>query len=70
MKNELVKLCVDTVNNRVQNYSKFEADEVIRKAFFEMNIAKESRIAKLKQDKLKFITCSSPLKAFNEIYKK
>ena len=36
MKNELVKLCVDTANSRVQNYSKFEADEVIRKAFFEI----------------------------------
>lgn len=36
MKQELVKLCVDTVYNRVQNYSKYEADEVIRKAFFEI----------------------------------
>lgn len=36
MKNELVKLCIDTANNRVQNYSKNDANEVIRKAFFEI----------------------------------
>lgn len=36
MKKELVKLCVDTVNNRVQNFSAHQADEAIRKAFFEI----------------------------------
>lgn len=36
MKTELVKLCVDTVNNRVQNFSSHQADEAIRKAFFEI----------------------------------
>ena len=36
MKKELVKLCVDTVNNRVQNFSTHQADEAIRKAFFEI----------------------------------
>ncbi|MEM4995011.1 hypothetical protein WKH56_20815 [Priestia sp. SB1] len=36
MKHELVKLCVDTVKGRVQNYSSTEANEVIRKAFVEL----------------------------------
>lgn len=36
MKKDLVKLCVDTVKNRVQNYSASQADEVIRKAFFDL----------------------------------
>ncbi|PLR72310.1 hypothetical protein [Bacillus sp. UMB0728] len=36
MKQDLVKLCVDTVRGQVQNYSSEKASDVIRKAFFEI----------------------------------
>jgi len=37
MKNDLVKLAIDTYSNRVVNYSKEEANESLRKAFMELN---------------------------------
>lgn len=36
MSKDLVKLCVDTAQNKVQNYASEQASDVIRKAFFEI----------------------------------